>query len=67
MRIDKMPARVRGATPTLGFAMAVSMWGVAYLCRLPAVIAPGWMLLLGLLAAVAVWGWLAGRWTGHLN
>jgi cytochrome c oxidase assembly protein subunit 15 len=53
-----------GATPALGFGMAVSMWAVAYLCRLPAVMAPAWLLLVGMLAMVLLWGWLAGRWTG---
>jgi len=48
----------------LGFGMAVSMWAVAYVCRLPAVMAPPWLLLVLLLAAVAWWGGVAGRWTG---
>jgi cytochrome c oxidase assembly protein subunit 15 len=48
----------------LGFGMAVSMWAVAYVCRLPAVMAPPWLLLTLLLAAVAWWGSAAGRWTG---
>ena len=48
----------------LGFAMAVSMWAVAYVCRLPAVMAPPWLVLLLLIAAVAWWGAAAGRWTG---
>jgi len=48
----------------LGFAMTVSMWAVAYLCRLPAVTAPSWLLLTLMLAAVAVWGVITGRRTG---
>ncbi len=35
----------------LGFAMTVSMWAVAYVCRLPVVMAPSW-LVLGLMLAV---------------
>lgn len=48
----------------LGFGMAVSMWAVAYVCRLPVVMTPSWLVLVLLLAAVAWWGMAAGRWTG---
>ncbi len=48
----------------LGFAMVVTMWAVAYVCRLPAVMAPSWLLLVLLLAAVAGWGMVAGRRVG---
>ena len=48
----------------LGFGMAVSMWAVAYICRLPAVMAPPWLVLTLLLAAVVWWGMSAGHWTG---
>jgi len=48
----------------LAFATSVSMWAAAYICRLPAVMAPAWLLLLMLLTAVAGWGWYAGRWSG---
>lgn len=48
----------------LGFAMTVSMWAVAYLCRLPAVTAPSWLLLALMVAAVALWGVITGRRTG---
>ncbi len=48
----------------LGFGMAVSMWAVAYVCRLPALMAPPWLVLTLLLAAVVWWGMSAGRWTG---
>ena len=45
------------------FAMTVSMWAVAYFCRLPAVMAPSWVVLGLMLAMVALWGWLTGRRT----
>ena len=48
----------------LGFGMAVSMWAVAYVCRLPAVMAPSWLVLGLLVTAVLWWGAAAGRWTG---
>jgi cytochrome c oxidase assembly protein subunit 15 len=53
----------------LAFATAVSMWAVAYVGRLPAVMAPNWLLLGLMLGVVGVWGWIAGsragaRWAG---
>lgn len=48
----------------LAFAMAVSMWAVAYVCRLPAVMAPSWLVLALLLGVVAAWGWQTGARTG---
>jgi len=49
------------AVLALGFATAVTMWAAAYLCRLPAVSAPPWLLGVLLLAAVLGWGGVAGR------
>jgi cytochrome c oxidase assembly protein subunit 15 len=46
------------------FATTVSMWAVAYFCRLPAVMAPSWLALVVMLAMVALWGWLTGARTG---
>jgi cytochrome c oxidase assembly protein subunit 15 len=40
------------------------MWAVAYVCRLPAVMAPSWVVLALILAMVALWGWRAGFLTG---
>ena len=48
----------------LAFAMTVSMWAVAYVCRLPAVMAPSWIVLVLMLAMVALWGWRSGFRTG---
>ena len=48
----------------LGFAATVTMWAVAYVGRLPLVMAPSWLLAALMLAAVAAWGWYAGRWSG---
>jgi len=48
----------------LGFAMTVSMWAAAYVCRLPAVMAPSWLVLGLMLAMVALWGWATGFRTG---
>ena len=44
--------RDRSYVLPLGFAMTVSMWAVAYVCRLPLVAAPSWLLLFSMLAAV---------------
>jgi len=48
----------------LGFAATVTMWVVAYVGRLPLVMAQSWLLAVLMLAAVVVWGWYAGRWSG---
>jgi cytochrome c oxidase assembly protein subunit 15 len=44
--------------------MTVTMWAIAYVCRLPAVMAPSWLLLVLMLSAVATWGVVAGRRAG---
>jgi cytochrome c oxidase assembly protein subunit 15 len=49
--------------PALGLGTAVTMWALAYLCRLPVVMAPAWLLLVLLLTAVVAWGWTTGRLT----
>jgi heme A synthase len=48
----------------LAFATTVSMWAVAYVCRLPVVMAPSWLVLGLMLGMVALWGWFAGARTG---
>jgi cytochrome c oxidase assembly protein subunit 15 len=48
----------------VGFAATVTMWAVAYVGRLPLVMAPSGLLGLLMLAAVAAWGWFAGRSSG---
>jgi len=55
----------------LAFATTVTMWAVAYFCRLPAVMAPSWLVLGLMLGVVALWGWItgsraAGGWLGGL-
>jgi cytochrome c oxidase assembly protein subunit 15 len=55
----------------LAFATTVSMWAVAYFCRLPAVMAPSWLVLGLMLGMVALWGWVTGSragggWVGGL-
>ena len=49
----------------LAFGMTVTMWGLAYLGRLPTVTAPGWLVAVAMLAAVIVWGGWTGRKTGR--
>jgi len=46
------------------FATTVSMWAVAYFCRLPAVMAPSWLVLGLMLGMVALWGWFTGSRAG---
>jgi cytochrome c oxidase assembly protein subunit 15 len=46
---------------TLAFATTVAMWAVAYVCRLPGVLAPGWLLGGGFLVCLVSGGFGAGR------
>ena len=48
----------------LAFATTVSMWAVAYVCRLPAVMAPSWIILGLMFSMVALWGWVTGTRAG---
>jgi len=48
----------------LAFATTVSMWAVAYFCRLPAVMAPSWLVAGLMLGMVALWGWFTGSRAG---
>lgn len=50
----------------LGFAMAVTMWALGYVGRLPVVMSPSWLLAVALLTAIALWGWYAGRATASV-
>jgi len=54
----------RSSVVPLAFATTVSMWAVAYFCRLPAVMAPSWLVLGLMLGMVALWGWVTGSRTG---
>jgi cytochrome c oxidase assembly protein subunit 15 len=45
----------------IGFGTTVAMWAVGYICRLPAVQAPSWLLLLLLLGCLLLGGFFAGR------
>jgi cytochrome c oxidase assembly protein subunit 15 len=44
-----------------GFGASVAMWGVGYVCRLPYVNAPGWLVLALMLLALAAAGYACGR------
>jgi cytochrome c oxidase assembly protein subunit 15 len=48
----------------LAFATTVSMWAVAYFCRLPVVMAPSWLAAGLMLGMVALWGWVTGSRAG---
>ena len=49
-----------GFAVPLAFAATVSMWAIAYVGRLPAVMAPSWLIAVGMLAAVSGWAVWAG-------
>ena len=65
-RLQPVPDR-RGMADllTLGFGVAVAMWTVGYVGRLPSVMAPAYLLLPLFLACVVAGGFLAGRYTGR--
>lgn len=48
----------------IAFATTVSMWAVAYFCRLPVVMAPSWLAAGLMLGMVALWGWVTGSRAG---
>lgn len=48
-----------------GFTSAVLMWAAGYLAHLPAVKAPGWVLLPILVLCLLFGGWMAGRDAGR--
>jgi cytochrome c oxidase assembly protein subunit 15 len=57
--------RSQGSTYILaiGFGTAVVMWAIGYICRIPPALTPSWLLLLLLLAAQFLGGFVAGRTT----
>ena len=55
------PSRAAGEVLALGFGTTVAMWAVAYLARLPVVLAPPALVLALLLLAQFAGGFLAGR------
>ncbi len=57
------PDENRGAFLALGFGTTVAMWTVGYLCRLPAIMAPGWFLLLAMVICLVGGGIATVRFT----
>jgi len=64
MATTDVPNQQRGYWLALGFATTVTMWAVAYLGRLPIVMAPSWLLAALMMSAVVFWGWVGGARTG---
>jgi cytochrome c oxidase assembly protein subunit 15 len=62
---DREARTQQGFWLALGFATAITMWAVGYVGRLPAVMAPSWLILIVMLAGVGYWGWQTGRRTGR--
>jgi cytochrome c oxidase assembly protein subunit 15 len=54
--------RLRGAPDLLacGFGITAAMWAIGYVCRLPVVMAPSWIVALLLLAVPIAGGFVAG-------
>lgn len=53
----------KAAILAIGFGTSLTMWGVAYVCRLPAVIAPSWLVMIAMLICLWIGGFVAGRHT----
>lgn len=49
----------------IGFGTTVAMWTIGYICRIPPVLAPSWLLLLLLCGCMVGGGFVAGRRTLH--
>ncbi len=62
---DKTAVPLGGAVLTHGFLLATATWSVGYVCRLPLVNAPAWLLGILILAAIPACGYVAGRNTGR--
>ena len=54
-----------GDVLALGFGTTVAMWAVAYVARLPVVLAPSSLVLAGLLVVLLLGGRATGRFGGH--
>ncbi len=70
-RAATSPPRDAADVLALGFGTTVSMWTVGYVCRMPGMSVPGWLLLALLVLCLLAGGWLAGRcslrgWRGGL-
>lgn len=57
-------SRTLGPVLSVGFGIAVAMWAVGYVCRLPGAGVPPWVLLALFLLCLFGGGWLAAR-LGH--
>jgi cytochrome c oxidase assembly protein subunit 15 len=53
-----------GDVLTVGLGTSAAMWAWGYLCRLPYVTAPSWLLGVGLLVTLLAGGAAGGRWSG---
>ena len=66
--VDAMTAATRSrgsAVLTVGFGMAVAMWAVGYVGRLPAVLLPSPALLVLFLLCLLAGGYVAGRFAAQ--
>lgn len=58
------PGYPKGSILTLGFGTTVAMWASAYVCRLPMIQAPGWLLAGAFVGCLILGGYLAARLLG---
>jgi cytochrome c oxidase assembly protein subunit 15 len=62
-RAATSPPRDAADVLALGFGTTVGMWAAGYVCRMPGMSVPGWLLLALLVLCLLVGGWLAGRYS----
>ncbi len=49
----------------LAFGTAVAMWGIGYICRIPSIMAPGWLVLALMLICFVLGGYMLGLKTNR--
>jgi len=62
--LGSTPGYPAGSVLTFAFGTTVSMWALAYVCRLPMIQAPGWLLAGGFVVCLILGGYLAARTLG---
>ncbi len=60
---DHDPGRDVGDLLTFGFGIAIAMWAIGYVARIPPGLAPNWLVFGALVACMVAGGWLLGRTT----
>jgi cytochrome c oxidase assembly protein subunit 15 len=57
-------ASTGSAITALAFTIAVAMWAIGYVLHLPLITGPGWLTVIGLVAALLIGGFVGGKSAG---